>query len=292
MSYYQRYLKHYQNLNFHISQILEWIKNNRIDYIFHSLISAESEINFIKPYLLEISALDLESVEDALNNIQAQKEKILSFFENWFEEHNILGDAKAFKAPDVAIILGVSQPILDIRLKESFKILEKYPDTLVIFSGGGFSTLKSESKYMKEKALAVGLKNPMVLESKSMDTLGNALFSKFELMRKKNISNINKILILTSRFHTPRAFHYFKRIFNTHHFSAIAAYGIPTNDHNLKKLTAHELISEYRAYSTLNIFKTHPNNPIDDQAILLKLFKNHPLYQNRFDILERYLKDS
>ena len=126
---------------------------------------------------------------------------------------------------------------------------------------------------MKEKALAVGLTNPMILESKSMDTLGNALFSKFELMRKRNLSNINKILILTSRFYTPRAFHYFKRIFNTHYFSAIAAYGIPTKDHNLKKLTAHELISEYQAYSTLNIFETHPNNPIDDQAILLKLFK-------------------
>jgi hypothetical protein len=98
--------------------------------------------------------------------------------------------------------------------------------------------------------------------------------------------------IKISRFHTPRALHYFKQIFNTQQTFAIAAYGIHTSDHDLKKLSAHELIAEYQAYATLNLFETHPSNQIDDQAILLKLFKNHDLYKNRFDILERYLKDS
>lgn len=292
MSYYQRYLAHYQNLNLHISQILEWVKSNRIDPIFHSLISAEIEINFIKPYLLDISALEPESFDNALSNIQIQKDKILTFFEDWFEQHIFLGDAKAFESPDVAVILGASKSILDIRLKESIHMLKKHPTIPIVFSGGGFSSLESEAQYMKDKAQAAGLKNPMILERKSMDTLGNALFSKLELIRKGKFSNINKILIFTSRFHTPRALQYFKQIFNTNRIFAIATYGIATSDHDLKKLSAHELISEYQAFSTLNIFELHSNNPIDDQAILLKLFKNHHLYQNRFDILERYLKNT
>ena len=292
MSYYQRYLKYYKNLNLHISQISEWIKNNRIDRIFHSLISAQNEINFIKPYLLGVSSLKPDAFDSALDNIETQKDKILNFFENWFKEHRFLGDAKAVEDPDVAIILGATKPVLDIRLTESIKLLKHHPDTLIVLSGGGFLSLKSEAEYMKGKVLDAGLTNPILLEDKSMDTLGNALFSKFELKRKKQLSKIDKILILTSRFHTPRALHYFKQTFNTQQTFAIAAYGIHTSDHDLKKLSAHELIAEYQAYATLNLLETHPSNQIDDQAILLKLFKNHDLYKNRFDILERYLKDS
>lgn len=85
MSYYQRYLKYYKNLNLHISQISEWIKNNRIDRIFHSLISAQNEINFIKPYLLGVSSLKPDAFDSALDNIETQKDKILNFFENWFK---------------------------------------------------------------------------------------------------------------------------------------------------------------------------------------------------------------
>lgn len=130
----------------------------------------------------------------------------------------------------------------------------------------------------------------MILEDKSMDTLGNALFSKFELIKERRLSKINKVLIFTSHFHTPRALHYFKRIYNSDHARLIAAYGIATEDSNLKKITAHELNSEYQADTGLGIFDTHLNNPIDDQAILLRLFKNHALYQKRYDILKRYLK--
>ena len=139
------YLKYYKNLNLHISQISEWIKNNRIDRIFHSLISAQNEINFIKTYLLGVSSLKPDAFDSALDNIESQKDKILNFFENWFKEHRFLGDAKAVEDPDVAIILGATKPILDIRLTESIKLLKHHPDTLIILSGGGFLSLKSEA---------------------------------------------------------------------------------------------------------------------------------------------------
>lgn len=122
MSYYQNYLKHYTKLNFYISQISVWIKSNQIDCIYHALLSAEKEIQFMYPILKELNYRAPESFEHALKNI------------------------------------------------------------------------------------------------------------------------------------------------------------------------AHELISEYRADTRLGIFDSHPHNPIDDQAFLLKLFKNHDLYQKRYDILERYLK--
>ena len=143
---------------------------------------------------------------------------------------------------------------------------------------------------MQMRAREAGLKNPMLIEDKSMDTLGNALFSKFELIQERRLSQIKKVLVYTSNFHTPRALHYFKRIYISDYAHSIVAYGITTEDSDLKKITAHELISEYRADTRLGIFDSHPHNPIDDQAILLKLFKNHDLYQKRYDILERYLK--
>tara|TARA_B100000035_G_scaffold137365_1_gene117087 strand:+ start:343 stop:585 length:243 start_codon:yes stop_codon:yes gene_type:complete len=49
MSYYQNYLKHYTKLNFYISQISVWIKSNQIDRIYHALLSAEKEIQFMYP---------------------------------------------------------------------------------------------------------------------------------------------------------------------------------------------------------------------------------------------------
>lgn len=289
MSYYQNYFKYYAQLNIHIAQISEWIKNKQIDRIYHSLLSAEKEIEFIYPILKELNCLSDESVEQALANLAIQKDKILSFFESWFDQHLFSGDALAFESPDIAILLGANQPILDHRIKESIPYFERHPKLPVLFSGGGFSSIQSEAAYMHMRAKEAGLKNPMLTEDRSMDTLGNALFSKFELLKKQVGFPINKILILTSRFHIPRALHYFKYIFNSDYTRSIAAYGIATEDSNLKRIIAHELTSEYQADRQLGIFDNHPNNPIDDQAILLKLFKNHALYQKRYDILERYL---
>lgn len=289
MSYYQNYLKHFAKLNFHISQISEWIKRNQIDYIYNALLLAEKEIQFVQPILKELNDPAPELFEHALTNITKQKDTVLSFFESWFENNPFLGDALAFKSPDLAILLGASQTILEHRTQAAIEYLKNYPNIPILFSGGGFSSTESEAVIMQRYAQEAGLKNPMLLEDKSMDTLGNALFSKLELIRGHQLSKINKVLILTSHFHTPRVLHYFQRIYNSDHARSIAAYGIATPNINLRKITAHELTSEYRADTRLGILDTHPKNPIDDQAILLKLFKNHALYQNRYDLLERYL---
>ena len=59
---------------------------------------------------------------------------------------------------------------------------------------------------MQMRAREAGLKNPMLIKDKSMDTLGNALFSKFELIQERRLSQIKKVLVYTSNFHTPRAY--------------------------------------------------------------------------------------
>ena len=73
MSYYQNYLKHYTKLNFYISQISVWIKSNQIDRIYHALLSAEKEIQFMYPILKELNYPAPESFELALKNIAIQK---------------------------------------------------------------------------------------------------------------------------------------------------------------------------------------------------------------------------
>ena len=62
----------------------------------------------------------------------------------------------------------------------------------------------------------------MLIEDKSMDTLGNALFSKFELIQERRLSQIKKVLVFTTNFHTPKALHYFKRIYNSDYAHSIA----------------------------------------------------------------------
>ena len=85
MSYYQNYLKHYTKLNFYISQISVWIKSNQIDRIYHALLSAEKEIQFMYPILKELNYPAPESFELALKNIAIQKDKILSFLKHGFK---------------------------------------------------------------------------------------------------------------------------------------------------------------------------------------------------------------
>ena len=142
---------------------------------------------------------------------------------------------------------------------------------------------------MYKKAIKAGLKNTMLTEKTSMDTIGNALFTKFELKKIGLLERANRILIITSRFHTLRAYYYFKNILNNQNNRAVAVHGVQTNCTQLQSIIAHELQSEYEVQKKLDLFNSQRINPVDDQAILLKLFFNHKLYKNRYDILNHYL---
>lgn len=289
MSYYLNYLEHYKNLNLHLSQICDWIKRNQADSIYHNLNNAEKEILNIKPLLTDIQSIDNASFEATLKNIVRQKAKILDAYEVWFSEAEFIGDKQAFEAPDVIVLLGASHRAMNIRLVESLPLLKRHTDSVVVFSGGGFLPVESEADYMHKEAIKAGLKNTMLTEKTSMDTIGNALFTKFELKKNGLLERANRILIITSRFHTLRAYYYFKNILNNQNDRAVAVYGVQTTCTKLQSIIAHELQSEYEAQKKLDLFNSQRINPVDDQAILLKLFFKHKLYENRYDILNHYL---
>ena len=135
---------------------------------------------------------------------------------------------------DTAIVLGggrQSNDTLNLRtINRLRKAVELYQEGLfarMILSGGiSFSapagTTRSESSLMQDWLLAEGLPRQMVhLEEKSTDTLGNAFFSKVELLRPNDWKSI---LVVTSTFHVNRCRYLFRKVLGTDYRVQFAGY--------------------------------------------------------------------
>lgn len=95
-----------------------------------------------------------------------------------------------------------------------------------------------------------------------------------------------RILVVTSRFHTLRSLFYFEQVFGNQY--EIAVHGVRTTYSDTEKISMHEMMSAYKSVNTLGIF--NQESPLDDQDILLKIFQHHTLYQNRYDLIRKFLK--
>ena len=101
------------------------------------------------------------------------------------------------------------------RVEKAVSSYRSNQSSRLIFSGKysyrlTFIPPKTEAQAMKEYALALGVKlEHIYLEENSMDTLGNAYFSK-QILFKYNWKNI---LIITSNFHLARTQYIFKKVF-------------------------------------------------------------------------------
>ncbi len=83
---------------------------------------------------------------------------------------------------------------------------------------------KVMAKLLKEK---VGMH--IILEEKAKDTIGNAIYSKEIIIKKKLPKNI---IIITSDYHMPRALRIFQHIFGSEYIII----GAPSHPHFLHKL--------------------------------------------------------
>src|SRR5690606_26770328 len=91
----------------------------------------------------------------------------------------------------------------------------------VVLSGGG-RTLELEAGVMRDYLTERGVDGTrLILETDSLDTVGNAVFTGLSLTRKPIAGN--KILLVTSSFHAPRSLFLFRKILAPYYRLAVAS---------------------------------------------------------------------
>lgn len=114
--------------------------------------------------------------------------------------------------PKVIVILGSStpnaqpSPTLAERLKLGHKLAQKFPNALLVVSGGvDFRQTISEAKVMADYLAGLGLSSSRILiEDKSTSTYENLMFTA-RLLRSQGIMQDPPTVLVTSDFHTLRA---------------------------------------------------------------------------------------
>jgi uncharacterized SAM-binding protein YcdF (DUF218 family) len=188
--------------------------------------------------------------------------------------------------PDVIIVLGndprPSKKIPDLmksRLNACINYYQKIPSPVILSGGYALSYEKDpgfrEAKIMKDFLLKKGIpKEKIILECKSRDTAGNALFTK-QIVQKHNWKNI---LIITSDFHIKRTKTTFNFIYGNGY--KIKVKGIKTNfpsekAREIKKRELHSIKGLKQVCKLNNIKKG------DHSAIAKLLKKFYANYHNK-----------
>jgi uncharacterized SAM-binding protein YcdF (DUF218 family) len=120
---------------------------------------------------------------------------------------------------------GKASPVLAARLDVALEQARRFPDAVVVVSGGvDFGEHQSEGRimgdYLRDKGLAA---ERIVQEEKSSSTEENLVFSK-PLLKQRGVSKSDAIQVVTSDFHTLRAGWIAKR----NGYTAASFQGAPT----------------------------------------------------------------
>ena len=102
---------------------------------------------------------------------------------------------------------------LDERLNLAVELYNNKRAPYILFAGGkGKEGTIPEAKIMKEKALALGIPEEVILtEEESNNTIENILCSMLVLERKFLLQNIERLIIVSSPFHIQRLSHSLSR---------------------------------------------------------------------------------
>lgn len=257
-------------------------------------------------------------IELLLDMLSELKERIIEFYINYFKHNRYVGGKPKDYNPDIIIGLGCNNSLglLDERIERIREIAEVYSHAKVLLSGGGFELEGSEASIMARKLVDDYLFDGerLILEEDSMDTLGNALFSKLLLRNRNELEDIKNILVVTSPFHAVRSRALFRNIFgqdyrilvtghpyhltqenfsgycdlsmNEGHRKLIENLGEKCDIENIRRTIAeHEIRALYRS----NKFFTNLGDNIGDEtSIFYELFLYDSIYNNRYDILRKY----
>ncbi len=227
-------------------------------------------------------------------NLQAYCKQIIGTYIQT-TQRPFLGNKEALEKPDLITVLGTTPPHLEERLELALSLIQRFPNTPIILSGGG-RMLALEVDSMEKHLLKKGV-SPQILhkESASLDTKGNAVFSKF-LMREQNLEHCKNILLVTSDYHGPRALHYFQGIFGSDYAIAAALSPSQADLTELEQLIQAEMLCLARFTKetcTLSRYTAEGTSLAqslegDEISIFYQMLTHDPLYQARWDLARRY----
>ena len=131
--------------------------------------------------------------------------------------------------PDIVIVLGCQvygdrpSNMLKSRLDEAIVIMNKYPNTVCVVSGGqGPDETMPEAQVMEKYLLSQGMDIERIYkESESFSSFTNLNYSKTVI--EENDLNRESIVIITNEYHIPRAVLIAKRIYLDSDIYAIKA---------------------------------------------------------------------
>lgn len=106
-------------------------------------------------------------------------------------------------------------PELVDRLEKAIEIFNKNRCYIILSGRYGFqqkiippiTEAKAMAKYLREKGIP---KDKLILEEKAKDTIGNAYFTKKDILEPKGFRSI---IVITSNFHKPRVKYIFEKVF-------------------------------------------------------------------------------
>ena len=125
----------------------------------------------------------------------------------------------------------------------------------------------TEAEVMKQYAIQHNVpEDTIFIEASGLDTVGNTLFTKKQLVVPNNWEHI---ALVTSQSHLPRA----KEIFEHVYGKDFEIFGIPAPENVTAKTKAYEIIGSMMVREVLRGTK-----PGDDDAIMERLFKLVPGY--------------
>ncbi len=186
------------------------------------------------------------------------------------------------KKIDVIIVLGggidkpdrISQATKK-RLDGFLKNKEKFPDMPVLLSGRWSGLMKETPKITEAQAMNDYLTARRVdprriyLETKSLDTISNAVFSK-EIMENEKYRSWKRVLLITSDWHMKRALWIFRRVLGKSY--QITPLPVATNR------SVREQRKEYEKYLFTIAKRFLRKLPIKSEGLVALLKKGHPFY--------------
>ncbi len=242
-------------------------------------------------------------LEKARRNLESNCQQIISEYANYFQEHDHIGD-ELQAPPDYVIILGANDSaVLETRVQKGVETARKYPNAKFILSGGGIWTGETEAQKMQgifEKQCDGGCE--IYKEEDSLDTIGNALFSKLFIVQNGWGLQNRSIMVITSDYHAIRVLSIFKRVFDPKTRIIVEVIRTPSfeKQHILPELTIKEMSTAH--HSNFSIFRpeaslirleqdenlSEQENTWDESEIFYHMLMKHDMYRNRFDLLRKY----
>jgi hypothetical protein len=273
----------------------EYLITNRtiIDYKnYYALSSVKSQGMNLIPYASLVEKQRLIKIIDMISSLLIFNKKDIK---------NIIPDKRDIENEMeqlVLIVLGCKDKNEQSKRVQSLlnyliQYFKKKTNFKIIFSGGGYDINTSEALAMQNEFLEIAKSHNLSLEdvdlfceSDSMDTVGNALFSRHII--NSFIIETTQIRVFTSTFHVKRTHTIFAHVFDP---ATLTVFG--TNDYEFDDiLLESELISEYLSDTTIFTLKcgykdiklTHH----DWRIGMMQLFLNHDLYKKRYDLMRKY----